>query len=229
MSFVPVDTTSARSFSLLEVRTLVTLYSDWDDPVVESRKCYEVAVKHGKPVMVMEPVKGGSLAKVPPEAEALFRAADPAASPASWAIRFAASLPNVAVVLSGMSDLAQTEDNVGYMKDFKPLTEAETEMLAKAAEIIRSSIAIPCTGCRYCVDGCPQNIAIPDYFAIYNNLKRFGSGQGFIAMTYYGNLTAHNGKASDCIECGACEEHCPQHLPIRNYLKEVAAALEHRG
>lgn len=201
-------------------------YLDWENPVVESRKCYEVATKHGKPVIVMEPVKGGNLAKVPEAAAALMEAAGPGLSPASWAIRYAASLPNVMVVLSGMSDEAQVADNTGYMRDFQPLTEGEKEMLAKAAEIIHSAITVPCTACRYCVDECPQKIAIPDYFAIYNNLKQFGPGEIIMALNYYASVSAHQGKASDCLECGACEARCPQHLPIREYLKDVAKTLE---
>ena len=201
-------------------------YLDWEDETVQSRACYEVAVKHRKPVIVMEPVKGGSLVNIPVEAEKLFKDYAPEISTASWAIRFAASHPNVMMVLSGMSSMEQMEDNTGFMERFQTMTEEELDLVGRAAGIIRSSIAIPCTACRYCVDGCPQHIAIPDYFAIYNNLKRFGPQQAMVAMTYYGNLTQSSGKASDCVKCGKCEGRCPQHLPIRRYLEDVAGALE---
>lgn len=118
------------------------------------------------------------------------------------------------------------EDNTGYMKSFRAMNQQELSLVEQAAEIIKGSITIPCTACRYCVDECPMRIAIPDYFAIYNNLKRFGAGQGIVASTYYGNLTQTHGKASDCLKCGKCEKRCPQHLPIRQYLEEVAGALE---
>ena len=130
------------------------------------------------------------------------------------------------MVLSGMSDEAQLADNMSYMERFEPLSREELETVRQAAGIIKNSIAIPCTACRYCIDGCPKKIAIPDYFAIYNNLKRFGGPQGMVARTYYGNLTQTHGKASDCVKCGKCEQRCPQHLPIRRYLEDVAAALE---
>lgn len=201
-------------------------YLDWEDATVEARKCYKVAAKHRKPVIVMEPIKGGSLVNILEEAEALFKSHAPELSTASWAIRFAASPANVMMVLSGMSDEAQMEDNLSYMKQFRPLDQGEQQVVSQAAEIIRNAIAIPCTACRYCVEDCPKKIAIPDYFAIYNNLKRFGGPQGMVARTYYGNLTQTYGKASDCIRCGKCEKLCPQHLPIREYLKEVAAELE---
>lgn len=202
-------------------------YLDWEDATVESRKCYEVATKHHKPVIVMEPIKGGSLVNIPDEAAKLFKDIRPELSIASWAIRFAASYDNVMMVLSGMSDEAQMADNISYMKNFEPLKESEMGAVFHAAEIIKNSITIPCTGCRYCIDDCPKKIAIPDYFSIYNNLKRFGGKQGMVAMTYYGNLTQSHGKASECIKCGKCESHCPQHLTIRKYLEDVAAALEH--
>lgn len=201
-------------------------YLDWEDPTVESRKCYEVAVKHHKPVIVMEPIKGGSLVNIPDAAKRLFKEKRPDLSIASWAIRFAATPPNVMMVLSGMSDEEQIADNISYMEHFEPLSQEEQAVIEKAKEIIKASIAIPCTACRYCVDDCPKHIAIPDYFAIYNNLKRFGQRQGIVATTYYGNLTQTHGKASDCVRCGKCEGHCPQHLPIREYLKTVASTLE---
>ena len=118
------------------------------------------------------------------------------------------------------------EDNISYMKEFRPLNEGEQKTVEKAAGIIKAAISVPCTACRYCVDDCPKKIAIPDYFSIYNNLKRFGCPQGMVARTYYGNLTQTHGKASDCIKCGKCEKRCPQHLTIRKYLEDVAGALE---
>lgn len=201
-------------------------YLDWEDPAVESRKCYEAATKHGKPVIVMEPIKGGTLVNVPEEVKSLFLDYAPERSVASWAIRFAASLPNVMMVLSGMSDEGQMADNISYMKRLTPMNGEEQSIIARARDILRSRIAIPCTSCRYCVDDCPGKIAIPDYFSIYNSLKQFGPGQSIVAHTYYGNLTRTHGKASACIKCGKCESHCPQHLPIRKYLEDVAAELE---
>ena len=201
-------------------------YLDWEDPTVESRKCYEIATKHRKPVIVMEPIKGGCLVNIPEKAKTLFLEKRPELSIASWAVRFAATPSNVMMVLSGMSNEEQMADNISYMERFQPLDEKEQAVIQQAKEIIKASIAIPCTACRYCVDDCPKHIAIPDYFSIYNNLKQFGPVQGMVAMTYYGNLIQTHGKASDCIRCGKCEGHCPQHLPIREYLKTVAAALE---
>ncbi len=201
-------------------------YLDWEDATVEARKCYEAAYKHHKPVIVMEPIKGGSLVNIPEEAKKLFRDYAPDRSEASWALRFAASPANVMMVLSGMSDEAQMADNISFMKQFQPLDEQEQAIVAQAAEVIRASIAIPCTACRYCVDGCPKKIAIPDYFAVYNNLKRFGPAQAMVARTYYGNLAQTWGKASDCVKCGKCEGRCPQHLPIRQNLEDVAGELE---
>jgi predicted aldo/keto reductase-like oxidoreductase len=204
-------------------------YLDWENEWVQSRKCYEVCVKHGKPVVVMEPVKGGTLAKVPAEAEALFRAANPEMSISSWAIRFAASLPNVMMVLSGMTTLEQMRDNVSYMSDFKPLTDEEVALCTKVADIINAQIAVPCTGCSYCTEGCPQQIAIPKYFSLYNDLMREDmEHKGWtIYYTKYSDLTQEFGKAEDCIECGQCEGICPQHLSIIDYLKQVSAKFDH--
>ena len=203
-------------------------YLDWESEWVESRKCYEVCVKHNKPVFVMEPVKGGTLANLPAEAEALVKAMDPQASASSWAVRFAASLPGVEVVLSGMTTLEQMEDNSAYMQDFKPLTEDERQTLFKVAEIINSQIAIPCTGCAYCVEGCPMNIAIPQVFSMYNeDMRENLAEKGWtINFTNYELVTAKGGKASECIACGQCEAVCPQHLPIIENLKQVAAHYE---
>ena len=202
-------------------------YLDWDSEGVQSRKCYETAVKHGKPVIVMEPVKGGTLAKVPERAERMFKEYHPDMSVPSWAIRFAASNEHVMMVLSGMSNMEQLQDNMSYMADFQPLNEEEQEIIRKAVEIINSVIEIPCTGCSYCTEGCPQNIAIPKYFSLYNADLQECEEKGWKPQgEYYDRLTKTFGKASDCVECGQCESVCPQHLPVIRHLKEVAARFE---
>ena len=200
-------------------------YLDWESAEVQSRKCYEVATKHGKPVIVMEPVKGGTLADVPAEVSEMFRAYHPDLSVPSWAIRFVASLDNVAMVLSGMSNMEQLMDNTSYMKEFKPLNAEERKLITKAAEMIKDSIAIPCTGCSYCTEGCPMQIAIPDLFRVYNKSKR-GEVTDIEANAEYQKLTASAGKASECLACGQCEAACPQHLEIINYLRDVAKCME---
>lgn len=202
-------------------------YLDWDSQGVQARQCYETAVRFGKPVIVMEPVKGGTLAQVPEKVEELFRQVHPDWSVSSWAIRFAASLENVQMVLSGMSSLEQLEDNTGYMEHFTPLTEAEQAVVHQAVEIINQSIAIPCTGCAYCTEGCPQNIPIPQYFSLYNADLQEVSSKGWLPQqSYYQALTLKHGKASQCIGCGQCEGVCPQHLPIIEDLKLVADRFE---
>lgn len=202
-------------------------YLDWDSQGVQARQCYETAVRFGKPVIVMEPVKGGTLAQVPEKVEELFRQVHPDWSVSSWAIRFAASLENVQLVLSGMSSLEQLEDNTGYMEHFTPLTDAEQAVIHQAVEIINQSIAIPCTGCAYCTEGCPQNIPIPQYFSLYNADLQEVSSKGWLPQqSYYQALTLKHGKASQCIGCGQCEGVCPQHLPIIEDLKLVADRFE---
>lgn len=197
-------------------------YLDWDSEGVQSRKCYEVAEKHNKPVIVMEPVKGGTLAQVPEKVEQVFKAYHPDMSVPSWAIRFAASLPNVKLVLSGMSNPEQMADNLSYMDDFKPLCEEEQKLVKQAVDAINENIAVPCTGCAYCVGGCPMNIAIPKYFSLYNTDCQEIPGKGWTPQEeYYDRLCMTFGKAGDCIGCGACEAVCPQHLPIIEYLKDV--------
>ena len=197
-------------------------YLDWESENVQSRRCYEVARKHNKQVIIMEPVKGGTLAFVPESVEKMFKEYDESASIPSWAIRFAASLDGVFMVLSGMSDMAQMLDNTGYMQNFKPLTDEEREMALKAGEMIRTHIEIPCTACEYCLDGCPMNIAIPKYFECYNTAKQGKWG----ARGKYRELIKTFGKASECVQCGACEGICPQHLPIIENLKKVASKFE---
>ncbi len=203
-------------------------YLDWNSPWVRSRECYETVRKHGLPVVVMEPVKGGSLARVPEASRARFEAAGPGLSVPSWAIRFAASLPGVMVVLSGMSSLEQMEDNLSFMDNFTPLTPEEQALCFQAAEEINARIAIPCTGCSYCTGGCPMHIAIPQYFSLFNEVSREDmEHKGWTAsFGTYANLTAAFGKASDCIGCGQCEQVCPQHLPVIENLKKVAGTFE---
>lgn len=211
----------------MEIVQLQLNYMDWEDPEIQSRACYEVCVKHKKPVIVMEPVKGGLLASAAPEAEALLRAQQPQRSTASWAIRYAASLENVVMVLSGMSTPAQVEDNLSFMRDFQPLTPPEREALDKATQIMKSIQTIACTACRYCVDGCPQRIPIPEYFKMMNNLSKFGEQSlPRVKQTYAFSAGAGKGKASTCIQCGQCEGQCPQHLPIIELLQNVAKTLE---
>ncbi|EGW41566.1 aldo/keto reductase [Desulfosporosinus sp. OT] len=202
-------------------------YIDWENPSIQSRRCYEVARKHSKPIIVMEPCKGGSLALVPEKAEKLMKEYNPEASIPSWAIRFAASQEGVIMVLSGMNTLPQVLDNTFYMANFKPLNDEEYKIINQVSEIINKNTAIPCTTCRYCEKGCPQKIAIPDYFALYNSTKRATTDNFSSQFVYYLNLTANNhGKASDCIGCKECEKACPQHLKITEHLKDVSMTFD---
>jgi predicted aldo/keto reductase-like oxidoreductase len=210
----------------VEFVQLQTNYLDWDNTGIQSGKCYEAARKHRKPVIVMEPVKGGALANVPGKAERLFKSFNSESSAASWAIRYAASLHGVIGVLSGMSNMEQMLDNTGYMQDFKPLSDNEYAVIRDALGIIKENIVIPCTGCNYCVKDCPKNIAIPGYFALYNSVKTAGPAQFYTESVYYNRFLEKHGKASDCIGCKQCEKLCPQHLGITDYLKDVAGIFE---
>ncbi|NLI92584.1 MAG: aldo/keto reductase [Peptococcaceae bacterium] len=201
-------------------------YIDWENPGIQSRRCHEVARKHGKPIIVMEPCKGGNLALVPEKAEQLMKEYNPAASVPSWAIRFAASQEGVMMVLSGMNTMEQLLDNTSYMADFKPLSKEEYKIIEQVVNIINENTAIPCTACRYCEKGCPKNIAIPDYFALYNSSKRAVTSNISSQFVYYLNLAANHGKAGDCIGCKQCESACPQHLKITELLKDVSATFD---
>ena len=207
----------------VEVVQIQFNYVDYDDPAVESRKCYEVCRKFGKPVIVMEPVKGGNLVNLPEKAMAVLDELH-GGSPASYAIRFAAGFEGMMMVLSGMSSIEQMEDNISYMKDFQPLSQQELEAVQKVQEIFHSMHLIPCTACRYCTDGCPQKISIPDLFAVMNTKQIY---HDWNADYYYNQVyTKQGGKASACIKCGKCEKACPQHLHIRDLLVDVAKEFE---
>ena len=199
-------------------------YADWEDGEVQSRRCYEVAQKYGKPVIVMEPVRGGSLASEKAVCAPLLKEADPEASLASWALRFVASLPGVAMILSGMSNLEQVQQNTVLFDDMKPLSDKEETILVKAAEMLRSAGTIPCTGCRYCVEGCPAKIDIPDILDLLNEYARFGSLQS--AKRSYGFRTSGKGLASACVECGQCLDVCPQHIESAVHMAKAAELFE---
>ncbi|MBQ8912772.1 MAG: aldo/keto reductase [Lachnospiraceae bacterium] len=204
-------------------------YLDYDSPAIRSRECYDIATKYGVPVIIMEPVKGGTLVNLPDEITDMYKAYNSDASVASWAIRFAASHDNVKMVLSGMSNMEQLEDNTSYMQNFVPLNDEEKEIINKAVHILNSSIAIPCTGCSYCTDGCPIKIAIPKYFSLYNaEMKDNPDGKkGWTPQgEYYDNLAKTFGKASACVGCKQCENICPQHLKVTDYLAMVAQKFE---
>ena len=200
-------------------------YFDWNSINVQSGNCYAVAEKHNVPIIVMEPVKGGTLANLIGKPAELLQELNPEASYASYAIRFVASLPNVMMVLSGMSTMEQMLDNTSYMKDFVPLTSKEKDVIKKVTSALEEMKSIRCTSCQYCVKGCPKQIRIPSIFTVYNMSMQFGITDS-IRRQYREVTGEERGKASDCIACGKCEQQCPQHLPIRELLKEVASSLE---
>lgn len=198
-------------------------YLDWEDPMIQARRCHEVACKYDMPIIVMEPVKGGTLANLPDSVMSKFTAVNPNVSASSWAVRYAASLDNVVVVLSGMSTIEQMEDNMSYMSNFVPLNDEEKAAIDEANKAFSEIDSIKCTACKYCVAGCPMDIHIPDIFSVMNLYKVHNRLEA--ARNEY-TWRPGGAKASTCIECGQCESACPQHLPIINYLKEVAEKLE---
>lgn len=213
-----------QEYPQIEVVQIQFNYLDYEDAGVESRKCYEVCQKYGKPVIVMEPVKGGSLVNLPEEAQKIYDELH-GGSNASYAIRFAAGFEGIMMVLSGMGNMDMMEDNISYMKDFIPLTKTEIEAVKQVRDVFGKMSLIPCTACRYCTDGCPKQIQIPDLFSCMNAKTQFHDWNA----DYYYNVvhTKEGNKASDCIKCGKCEHICPQHLPIRELLAKVAEEFEH--
>ena len=213
------------TYSDIDFIQLQINYADMDDPSVQAQANYDVAKAHGVPFTVMEPVKGGSLAVPPRAVREIFDAANPDASYASWAIRYVASMEGVLSVLSGMSTIEQVKDNVSYMRDFKPLSADELAVIARVQEVLAGVHQFKCTACHYCTDGCPMGIPIPDFFKAMNRKLIFENEAD--ALKRYGNAAKKAGvNASDCIQCGQCENACPQRLPIIEYLQEVADALE---
>lgn len=208
----------------VDVVQLQINYLDWNGTVAQSGKCYETAARHGKEVIVMEPVKGGQLAKLPEPAMKLFTDfyGSAAPSPASLAVRFAASLEQVKVVLSGMSNLEQLSDNTDTVVEFAPLSAEEHALAERIEQELKRTIKVPCTSCRYCMEVCPKNIAIPNYFGLLNLYAVTGQKTNM----YYQRYAMNHGKASECLKCGLCEKNCPQHIPIRKMLEEFAALYE---
>ena len=198
-------------------------YADWENPGVFSRECYEIARKHGKSITIMEPVKGGALADPVPQVREILKSANPDASVASWAVRFAASLDGIITVLSGMSNIEQMKDNLSYMKEFKPLTDAEHAVILKARSALDGDHSVPCTACHYCTDGCPANIPIPEIFTVKNRQR---GNEAFRGRREYVIATTGRGKASDCVECGQCENACPQQIKVISHLKECVTQFE---
>lgn len=205
----------------IEVILLQINYLDWENESIQARECYEVARKHGKDIIIMEPLKGGTLIDIPEEAKDLLKKQDPDVSVSEWAFKFASDLDGVIAVLSGASNLDQIEENIRSMKNAKPLTEDEKETLFKVGEVIKDSLPIPCTQCNYCINECPNGIPIPKFFELYNLEKTLPSSQFSAQQVYYRTYAMKTAEASDCNACGDCVEKCPQHLDIPGYMDDI--------
>lgn len=199
-------------------------YADWDSPAVCARENYELVRKYGKQLVIMEPVKGGKLANPPAEVKKIFDAVNPDVSYASWAIRFAASLDGLLACLSGMSTLQQVEDNTTFMSDFKPLSDEEMAAVRKAQKVFNDSPEIPCTACHYCTPGCPKQIPIPEIFSAEN--LRLTTGRIEEARAAYASAVGAGSGADCCITCHKCENICPQHIKVSDYMKTIAEAMK---
>lgn len=199
-------------------------YADWDNKVVHSGKLYNILKERNIPMIIMEPVKGGTLANMAPDLEAMFKTARPDKSVASWALRFVASLPGVTTILSGMSNVEQMNDNLDTFREFEPITEEDQKVIDAVVKKMLDAPLIPCTNCRYCVDGCPAKIRIPDVFSAYNTYKQYSDDMR--PFFFYSNLTSYSGKASACLKCKQCEKVCPQHLPIVELIKEASGIFD---
>ncbi|MBR0472460.1 MAG: aldo/keto reductase [Methanosphaera sp.] len=202
-------------------------YLDWEDKAIQAKKCYEIARKYNKPIIVMEPIRGGGLAKIPEEAEKLMKEYNPETKPSSWALRFCAGLQDVVMVLCGMNNIEQMKENIESMNDYQPINKEEQEILEKVADIIHSAIEIPCTSCNYCLETCPQNIYISKYFELYNAEKQT-KWQGFSQQVnlYLTYIEKNYGRARDCVECDVCIHQCPQRLDIPGYMKKVSEEFD---
>jgi len=215
----------------IDIVQLQINYIDWDDEDVQSRKCYEACLSHGTGVIVMEPIRGGTLSNFTPEVASIFKRANPELSPASWALRYTLGLEGVVTVLSGMSALEHVEDNTKTANSFVPLSEPELGVISEVMAELKKIPTIPCTECRYCVEGCPQKISIPrildllNEYTLYQNLTSTKRIYGFVT-TGFGPFSGAPVRASDCIECGACEKECPQNIKIIDAMKDAARLFE---
>lgn len=208
-------------------------YLDWESSAVEAKKCYEIATEHKKPIIIMEPLKGGSLANLPQQAEDIFKEYDSESENVSWALRFCNELDNVFMILNGVSSLEQMKSSIDIFKDIKPLNEEEHELINKVKDVVNNLTPIKCTECNYCIEHCPEKIPISKYFSAFNtyHINKTQNGDEMGAAVYYLVLSENEdtGAASDCIECGACEKYCPQHLEIPDLLKQVDKTLNDPG